>query len=1304
MIFRFFCSRARQIGRTASFALLIALVSALLPSQTGTALAQAAVRYNPADRTIYIGDPYNANDPFAGNPSAAGAPKTAITLPQIDAALAAAGQPDLLIDQGGGVWLLNADMVVNQNSRLEISGPTVTELRLDSTPRADRAAPFLTKIIAQGGHLLIQNTKVVSWAGEGVDQNYADGRSYLLAYKGGRMDIRASEIAHLGWEPGEPSGISWRERGAPSDPKTGATGEIVDSVIRSNYKGQYSYEAYGIKILRNQFYSNTTYGIDPHDFSESFEVAFNTVFNNGKHGIIFSRGCINNHIHNNTVYGNAEHGIMLDRGSNKNLIENNTVYNNGDGIAIFQSEENTVRNNTLRDNARGVRINATFAPGDEYDGVAANNTIVGNIIQTSSEYGIYLYQRADKNTIEGNTISDSGRSGVYIKTGGNIIKGNTIRTNGAGITILGTETYTTGGKPAIGKPGEANVIQSNTIEDNDGIGVQFKGASKNQVGGNADAPQPGDANTISNNGSHGVSFDATSANNTVAGNIIHGNGLAGSGDGVISKGAGSVKNRVTKNSITANTRSGVRVDDGAASGLQGPTITSAPDATTVTGTAAAGATVEVYRDPNGQGNVYLGAATTGGDGKWSFALPQNDDKNAGAITALAIDKTGNTSSFGGIGSSGSVNYQILPGRNGELTISIRGQGTTVTLPDIERAVKAIRPSETLLENQGNGVWQTNASLFIGRGVTLRLTPETATWLKLRSQATDILTTNASEPQYNYRSFTTLRTYNGAILIDGVRVTSWDPQANTYDTDVSNGRSYVLAKYEARLDIRNADLSYLGSADGESYGVSWRDTNGTDEAGNPGPLRTRVTGEVLNSTFSHNYYGIYTYQAANMVFRGNKFHNNISYGFDPHDFTNNVLVENNEAFENGNHGFIISRGCTNFTIRGNKSYNNRNNSPDGRLAHGFMIDPGSPNSRYPQVPSTKNLLENNEAWGNNGYGLRMVNAAENTIRNNRFTNNLQGITLEQGSTGNIVQGNTITESGLYGVFLFGGADGNTIDGNTITSSGRHGIYVKTGRNTITNNTLTSNGRLTSSGLAGSGIAFLQDVEIVGGLIADLRLPDESVSLAVRDPELFMTQAAATLVTNNTVAKNTATYNGDEGIELKGVRASVVEDNVAESNRANGIYLTSASTGNMIRRNAARNNKGHGIRANGADTVGNTWTENRVTGNGGGGIVTTSSANSGIKPPKIAQKDRTVTGTAAPGAMVEIYSDSAGQGWFFEGRTQAGPDGAFTFVAAQPWQAPTVNATMTDGQGNTSGFAFNVGSAVAAGDVYLPLVRR
>ena len=113
------------------------------------------------------------------------------------------------------------------------------------------------------------------------------------------------------------------------------------------------------------------------------------------------------------------------------------------------------------------------------------------------------------------------------------------------------------------------------------------------------------------------------------------------------------------------------------------------------------------------------------------------------------------------------------------------------------------------------------------------------------------------------------------------MTSWNPQANTYDTDVSNGRSYLLAKYDARMDIKNADISYLGSADGESYGVSWRDIN---DSAAPDVLRTRVTGEVLNSNFSNNYYGIYTFQASNMVFRNNKFHHNIGYGFDPHDFS------------------------------------------------------------------------------------------------------------------------------------------------------------------------------------------------------------------------------------------------------------------------------------------------------------------------------------------------------------------------------------------------------------------------------------
>ena len=107
---------------------------------------------------------------------------------------------------------------------------------------------------------------------------------------------------------------------------------------------------------------------------------------------------------------------------------------------------------------------------------------------------------------------------------------------------------------------------------------------------------------------------------------------------------------------------------------------------------------------------------------------------------------------------------------------------------------------------------------------------------------------------NYLSFIHLRTYNGTINIDHAYLHSWDEQANNFDIDPMNGRAYLLAKYEANLNISDSELSYLGSPDDESYGIAWRDINETK----PGsPLRTRVTGLVVRNHIHHNYYGVYS---------------------------------------------------------------------------------------------------------------------------------------------------------------------------------------------------------------------------------------------------------------------------------------------------------------------------------------------------------------------------------------------------------------------------------------------------------------
>jgi parallel beta-helix repeat protein len=535
-----------------------------------------------------------------------------------------------------------------------------------------------------------------------------------------------------------------------------------------------------------------------------------------------------------------------------------------------------------------------------------------------------------------------------------------------------------------------------------------------------------------------------------------------------------------------------------------------------------------------------------------------------------------------------ASYTVAPDSRGQPTIVVAGAGAGVTLAQIRAGLGA---SAHLLQDQGAGVWQLNANLLIDRDVTLALGPASGVQeLRLRSHA------SAAPPvpgTYDYASFVYLRTDDGAIAIDGARIHSWDPAAGAVDTDYTNGRSYLLAKYDARLDIANAELSYLGSPDGESYGVSWRDINAS---ASPATLRTRVTGAVVNSSFHHNYYGVYTFQASGILFRGNSFYRNISYGFDPHDFSNNFIVEDNTAYENGNHGFIISRGCYGFVFRRNVSYRNNNLDPL-KLAHGFMLDPGSPLSASPQAPSTNNLLENNHAYDNEGYGLRILGSTGNTVRGNRFERNEQGITVEVGSTGNMLIGNTIVGSRVHGIFVRGGADRTMVTENTVTGSGANGIYVKSNGNTLQANAVSASGL--------NGIATLPETSAAAAA-ADLLAPGKALDAHALDAELVGEVMAEKALAGNRIAGNTLVSNADDGVELKGAVHGLVEANTIERNGGHGVYLASGSSGNRIERNTITANHGDGIRANGPDVVGNTWSGNLISGNGGQAIRLTGGA--------------------------------------------------------------------------------------------------
>lgn len=340
----------------------------------------------------------------------------------------------------------------------------------------------------------------------------------------------------------------------------------------------------------------------------------------------------------------------------------------------------------------------------------------------------------------------------------------------------------------------------------------------------------------------------------------------------------------------------------------------------------------------------------------------------------------------------------------ENTINVKGEGSIVNLSRIYKVLN----NEQILKKLENNEWILKANLFISKDVTLVLTDDEVSWLKLLSED---------------NNFVIIRSYNGRVLIKNTKITSWDESNQNYDFDAENGRSLILTKYDGRMDIVNSELAYLGygyydiyqqgQPYGGSYGISWKIPNDSFK-------QYLITGNVLNSKIHNNYFGLYTYGATGMIFSGNEIYNNIEYGLDPHDDSNNLIIENNQSYDNGNHGIIISKRCFNNIFRNNISYSNK--------LHGIMLDRQSNN----------NLIENNITY-DNVDGIAVYDSNNNLIRNNEIKENQGGIRANVNSSGNYIEQNKITNN-ENGVFLYDKADNNFVISNFIKDN-KKGIYIK-----------------------------------------------------------------------------------------------------------------------------------------------------------------------------------------------------------------------------------------------------------------------
>jgi len=209
------------------------------------------------------------------------------------------------------------------------------------------------------------------------------------------------------------------------------------------------------------------------------------------------------------------------------------------------------------------------------------------------------------------------------------------------------------------------------------------------------------------------------------------------------------------------------------------------------------------------------------------------------------------------------------------------------------------------------------------------------------------------------------------------------------------RPFVLADNQSRLVISRSRLIGLGWNWTDSYGVSWK--SGT-------------TGGATNSTFSGNYFGIYTGGVSGVRIANNYVHGNYFYGIDPHTGSTGLAIVHNLVVGNGRHGIILAEHVTRSLVTGNTVLDN--------AANGIIVD----------EDSTGNVIDHNLVAANGGDGIVLTGSPSNRVLGNivranrvgvRFTGTDPSSVLLQG---NVVSANDMDSEGAV-----------SLAGNIVTSS-------------------------------------------------------------------------------------------------------------------------------------------------------------------------------------------------------------------------------------------------------------------------------
>jgi parallel beta-helix repeat protein len=235
---------------------------------------------------------------------------------------------------------------------------------------------------------------------------------------------------------------------------------------------------------------------------------------------------------------------------------------------------------------------------------------------------------------------------------------------------------------------------------------------------------------------------------------------------------------------------------------------------------------------------------------------------------------------------------------------------------------------------------------------------------------------------------------GRLFVVDSNISSWDPALQTLTTlvDDEQFRPFLLGGGGSETYIAGSHLRALGFAAEKAYGLTV--SSGPARAVHPPRLW------LIDSTLTDLFYGVYTFEAADIVIAGNRFLDNIVYGIDPHDASERMLIIGNVVERTRRrHGIVLSKKVRDSWIIGNLVRNS--------AGSGIVLD-----NRVEGV-----VIEGNMALDNAGDGIALLESRNVQIRNNRLLGNGRDGIRVRNSTRVTASDNLISGSGSDGMELY-----------------------------------------------------------------------------------------------------------------------------------------------------------------------------------------------------------------------------------------------------------------------------------------------